>query len=490
MIKKTASKAALCVLAAQPFTLKSSVSGSAINLASVLTYGAIALNFGKKALGLLDTFATKGQGYMYSLWFLRDMKDKAVDFYDWLSHYINRTTFRKPEDVKKNLEEGFKKIKGQKKAKEAVMNFALDISHDKYRAEINKEKRTGADIILFTGTSGCGKSMMAEELAKSISTAPAFVISSGDIDIKNKNTIVSQLFGERNNYDSYEGRYQKPSEKNCLISYISRVKHGVVIINEYDKMHAKPSKDEQEDSALDPLDEVLRSFADTGTAYVCGKKIDASNITFILTSNEKMGGGEDDKNVKNAENGDSSTTKKEKDKISDSDKKSSVAAKKAEAATEAKAEESKEATKEEKQDINKNGKDENVKVNSKEDLSRTNVKRDKSFFNRIAKVEFESLAEEDLEGIVKDQYGKTMINYWKDYANIELDLSNIYKQVAKKAATMEEHGRSVKIIMRKLTGLLSKVYKKKESKVNEKVKKVLVNYDSEKDAFSLEEIKK
>ena len=490
MLKKTASKAALCILAAQPFTLKNSVSTNAMGLASILTYGAMALNFGKKALNLLDTFATKGQGYMYSLWFLRDMKDKAVDFYDWLSHYINKTTFRKPEDVKKNLEEGFKKIKGQEKAKEAVMNFALDISHDKHRAEINKEKRTGADIILFTGTSGCGKSMMAEELAKSISTAPAFVISSGDIDINNKTTIVSQLFGERNSYDSYEGRYQKPSEKNCLISYISRVKHGVVIINEYDKMHAKPLRDEKDDSALDPLDEVLRSFADTGTAYVCGKKIDASNITFILTSNEKMTSEKTKEDVKNTENSNSSFTKKEEDKIPDSHKEGSVEKKKTEAKTEIKEEEGKKA-KEENQNLNKNGKIKNVDVNKKEDLSRTNVKRDKSFFNRVAKVEFERLTQEDLEGIVKDQYGKNMIEYWKNYANIELDLSNIYKQVAKKASTMEEHGRSVKIIMRKLTGLLSKVYKKKEgNKVNEKVKKVLVNYDPEKDTFSLEEIKK
>ena len=490
MLKKNAPKAVLCILAAQPFTLKNSVNTNAIGLANILGYGALALSLGKKALSLLDTFATKGQGYMYSLWFLRDMKDKVVDFYDWLSHYINKTTFRKPDEVKKNLEEGFKKIKGQEKAKEAVMNFALDLSHDKHRAEINKEKRTGADIILFTGTSGCGKSMMAEELAKSISTAPAFVISSGDIDINNKTTIVSQLFGERNSYDSYEGRYQKPSEKNCLISYISRVKHGVVIINEYDKMHAKPSKDEKDDSALDPLDEVLRSFADTGTAYVCGKKIDASNITFILTSNEKMTEEKTNKVAKNTENSSSSVIKKEEDKISDSDKKSSVTAKKAETAKEANAEKIKGATKEEQQDINKNNKDGDIEVNKKEDLSRTNVKRDKSFFNRVAKVEFERLAQEDLEGIVKDQYGKTMIEYWKNYANIELDLSKIYKQVAKKASTMEEHGRSVKIIMRKLTGLLSKVYKKKESKVNEKVKKVLVNYDAEKDSFSLEELKK
>lgn len=398
-----------------------------------------------KVLGKIETFASKGMGYSYSLWFFRDIKNYAIDFYDWLKHKIIKTTFRKPEEVEKLLEKGFSKIKGQERAKEEVMDFALKVSNEKNEAEMNKKARKVADVILLTGTSGCGKSMMAKELASAISTAPAFVISSGDIDTNNKYSIVSQLFGQRQSTVGYGHDYQKPNEKNCLISYIERVKHGVIIIEEYDKMHCKS------------LDEVLRAFSDNGAANVCGQKVDASNITFILTSNESresvncklekpkaVNASGENKGVKNDQNEGNDIAQTNNDN----------------APIDA-------------QSIN------NISAENSSDVSRTNIWHDKSFMNRLTIVEFDDLTEKDYEEIVESEYGKSMPKYWKSYANITLDISKVFRPVARKAMKMDEHGRAPRKIMSKLTGILSRRSHELRGK------KVLVKYNEKENEFSL-----
>ena len=408
----------------------------------------------KVLLGYLDKFASRGWGYAYSVWFLRDMKYYADDFYDWLKHKLHRTNFREPLEAEKILRKGFEKIKGQKRAKEEVMDFALRVANEKNEAQMNKRQRKGADIILMTGTSGCGKSMMAKELANAVSNAPAFVISSGDIDSKNKDSIVSQLFGERHSEVGYD-RYQKTSEKNCLIAYIERVKHGVVIIEEYDKMHCES------------LDEVLRAFADNGSAYICGQKVDASNITFILTSNEskdsvkcKLKNKSENKSAKdkvnvlniNIENQNENKTKDANSKEPTSD---DFLANEDNVAT---------VPNNSDNDVNTHIKDAEV-----EDLSRTSVSHDKSFMNRLTTVEFNRLTLKDFEEIIKSEYGESMPKYWKSYANMTLNISAIFKPIAKKAISMDEHGRAPRKIMSKLTGLLSRESRKLNGK-NVKVK--------------------
>ena len=409
----------------------------------------------KVLLGYLDKFASRGWGYAYSVWFLRDMKYYADDFYDWLKHkLLYRTKFREPAETEKILKKGFEKIKGQKRAKEEVMDFALRVTNEKNEAQINKRNRKGADIILMTGTSGCGKSMMAKELANAVSNAPAFVISSGDIDSKNKDSIVSQLFGERHSEVGYD-RYQRTSEKNCLIAYIERVKHGVVIIEEYDKMHCES------------LDEVLRAFADNGSAYICGQKVDASNITFILTSNEskdsvkcKLKNKTDNKSAPNKANTeDVNSENQNENKTKDANSKEPTS-------DDFLANEDNVATvpNNSDNDVNTHIKDAEV-----EDLSRTSVSHDKSFMNRLTTVEFDRLSLKDFEEIIKSEYGESMPKYWKSYANITLDISAIFNPIAKKSISMDEHGRAPRKIMSKLTGLLSRESRKLNGK-NVKVK--------------------
>ena len=438
----------------------------------------------KVLLGYLDKFASRGWGYAYSVWFLRDMKDYADDFYDWLKHKLYRTKFREPAETEKILKKGFEKIKGQNRAKEEVMDFALRVSNEKNEAQMNKRQRKGADIILMTGTSGCGKSMMAKELANAVSNAPAFVISSGDIDSKNKDSIVSQLFGQRQSNVGYGHAMAKTSEKNCLIAYIERVKHGVVIIEEYDKMHCES------------LDEVLRAFSDNGSAYVCGKKIDASNITFILTSNESKDSVQcktknkakevvqeqaNAKNV-NSENETNNYVKNVDESTFDITKNELASVVQDQANIKNVNSENK---------TNNNVKNLNVSIfdivknksasaeTENKDLSRTSVHHDKSFMNRLTTVEFERLSLEDFEEIIKSEYGKSMPKYWKSYANITLDISSIFKPIAKKAISMDEHGRAPRKIMSKLTGLLSRESRKLKGK------KVKVQYDELENKFFL-----
>ena len=233
------------------------------------------------------------------------------------------------------------------------------------------------------------------------------------------------------------------------------------------------------------LDEVLRAFSDNGSAYVCGQKIDASNITFILTSNESKDSVQCKTKNKakevvvqeqaNAKNVDESTFDITKNELA------SVVQDQANI---------KNVNSKNETNKNVNGsifgiiKNKSASAETEnEDLSRTSVHHDKSFMNRLTTVEFEKLSLEDFEEIIKSEYGKSMPKYWKSYANITLDISSIFKPIAKKAISMDEHGRAPRKIMSKLTGLLSRESRKLKGK------KVKVQYDEVENKFFLNEIR-
>ncbi len=464
VIVRRFSKLGICLLSAQTLALANSGGSQAFGIPSLWDL----YDLGGWAIEKINAFSDKAVGYDHAYWFLSQMSEKASDWYDWLSNKAKAFTFRKPKDVERLLKEGFKRIKGQERAKKEVMNFALGISHEKNNALMRKEKRKGADIILFTGTSGCGKSMMARELAHALSTAPPVIISAGDVDINDKESIVSQIFGTRQKqYGDY--RYQKPNEKNCLLLAIERIPHLVIIVDEYDKMYSPA------------FDEVLRAFSDNGTANLLGQKVDASNVTFILTSNEsvrsakpnkKADGKKDQANgasvgvpEKNTENA-TGQPKNEENKPINSTPPDDANANVPEESTENAAEQPKN--------------EENKAIdNTPYDPSRTEVKRDVSAMNRYTHIEFDSLTNAEYVGIAKKEFEESLLKYWKKYANIDLDLSNIYESVAKKAATMEEHGRAIRKLIRKLVGTLSKNEKKLKGK------KVTVYYDDEENQFVL-----
>lgn len=81
------------------------------------------------------------------------------------------------------------------------------------------------------------------------------------------------------NYDNY----WNPGERGFARYIKDHSTDGVVIINEYDKMYDKKSGENH------PLDETLRAFIDEGKAIINGKEYDCSGITFILTTNESAG---------------------------------------------------------------------------------------------------------------------------------------------------------------------------------------------------------
>ena len=501
MVKNKKLRIAISTAVIGQLAVVSSSKSSAVNLAELWDKT-------KKVFGYVDTFLSKGMGYAYAMYFLRDIKDVSVDFCDWLKHKVIKTTFREPKEAEKIFKEETERIHGQEGAKKKSMYFLLRVLHEKNRARMCNRERKGADIILYAGTSGCGKSMMAKALAKAISTAPAFVVTSGDIDTSNKDSIVSQLFGKWRSEVNYDGRYQKTREKNCLIAYIERVKHGVVIIEEYDKMHCKD------------LDEVLRAFCDGGVAHVCGQKVDASGITFILTSNEDLKSVKNDLKNKNLENknggevknkvkgtnvcqsstneqknssekattvtSSSSSGSKEKNvetNKSDKDSNSSISSTQQSSTSDIKEDTKKEHTMPASTTENSSSSSDRLSTDTDSeksefvDLSRTSVDHDKSYMNRLTIVEFDKLRLKDFEEIVRD-YGKSIPQYWKKYANITLDISNIFKPVARKAMSMDEQGRAPRRIIGNLEGELSI----RSSELNGK--KVKVNYNERKDKFS------
>ena len=537
-MNKNKKRAVLCLLAAQPFVIKNSVNTSAIGLSALVKIGTTAWDWGGKALEYLDNFASKGQGYMNTVWLISSLSGYARNWYNQTRCFFNKTTLSTPAEFRKKFEEACKEIKGQEKQKRDLLYFGLGAIHDlSYNERIAKKGEGKAKVkvkckpkcVMLTGRSGNGKTKMAEAFAKAYSSAPPFILSSSNIDANSGVSVVDQLFGTGGGssvyggYGGYGGRYREDGEENSFISYIKRVKYGVIIVNEYDKMVIKMQNSKQNKNGVNSLDEVFRTMFDGDPVYWNGKKLidpdDLANVTFILTSNEKKqeersteaystfrdekvpgpSGTESNLDSKfktlllgasanvntdvkeniSSESKVSELSKSEgKEKKEGNDEKGDKKESEKEKVNGVDFEEAREAT---------DGK--NAKERKLKDLSRTNVERDQSFLNRIKIIELDDLTLENFEEIAKDQYGDDMINYWKEYANIDLDLSKIYKPVAKKASTMPEHGRAVESIMRDLTGLLSTTFEeyleKNESKRG-RPKRVVVNYDEKTNTFSIE----
>ncbi|MBR1779461.1 MAG: AAA family ATPase [Clostridia bacterium] len=118
--------------------------------------------------------------------------------------------------------------------------------------------------------------------------------------------------------------------------------------------------------------------------------------------------------------------------------------------------------------------------------SRTNlVKHDRSFLNRVKKVIFENLTEEDYENIAKNEYGEKFKNYWKDFANIDLNMESIYSHIAKKAVKENKGSRIINSVMDGLTKELAEFTEENNRKGQEPIN-VCVSYDEDADKFSLD----
>lgn len=176
------------------------------------------------------------------------------------------------------------------------------------------------------------------------------------------------------------------------------------------------------------LDEIMRTIADQGIVNVKGQVIDCRNTTFIITSNECT----------------QAITSGNQDKITDKDEIDDGTG------------------------------------------SRTNtVKHDKSFLNRVKKIVFDNLTEEDYENIVKSEYGEKFKNYWRSFANFDLDLEDVYNHIAKKAVSENKGSRVINSVMDGLNKELADFACKNPIDPNSSPLKLYVSYDENKDEFTL-----
>lgn len=183
------------------------------------------------------------------------------------------------------------------------------------------------------------------------------------------------------------------------------------------------------------LDEVFRTVSDQGIVNVRGQTLDCRGITFIITSNENT-------NCLKAGN---------QDEIENLDDGTG---------------------------------------------SRTFIKHDKSFLNRVKLIEFENLSEKDYEEIAISEYAESFPKYWEKYANIKLNMGDTFKNIAKMAVKENKGARVIHSAMDGLTKELAEyTVKNKQQTSNlgknepEKAVNLLVSYDSENNQFSLNEVK-
>lgn len=189
---------------------------------------------------------------------------------------MNKVDVDPVEPVKSdsNLKKAFKEIKGQEKAKKQLRGAISQIIISKYSKFKNNEDYNKADVFYFIGPSGVGKTFMAVKLCEHkviTNDDQPYIVSSGDVDTKSKDTIIEQIFGPKVSDYSYDGNKKT---KSSLYSYIKNHPSGVVVFDEYDKFSNKS------------LDEFFRTAMDKGKVIVAGQELDCSGVTFILTSNE------------------------------------------------------------------------------------------------------------------------------------------------------------------------------------------------------------
>ncbi|MDQ5983361.1 MAG: hypothetical protein RUMPE_00372 [Eubacteriales bacterium SKADARSKE-1] len=177
------------------------------------------------------------------------------------------------------------------------------------------------------------------------------------------------------------------------------------------------------------LDEIMRTITDQGVISVKGQIIDCSSIIFIITSNESSG---------SVNGGNQEIDKKIDDGTG----------------------------------------------------SRTTIKHDKSFLNRIKVVEFENLTETNYEEIARAEYHNNFTNYWLKFAGIELYMGDTFQHVAKRTANENKGSRTIKNIMDGLIKELANTVISPEFNNNCKNTKIFVSYNEDTDTFTLKIIPK
>lgn len=203
---------------------------------------------------------------------------------------------------RKWLQEQLEKIKGQPEVVKEVLSLFDRIVASRELTDASKEEENGVErvaknrpnFVVFNGTAGTGKSVVAEILAKALSPNAKFekVMSSSmeklSKDSGRSGDILSTLL-----YVPHYVFLQKDDVKTPG-NYIKNNPRGVVIIDEYDKVSADFCSDNstviqtpEGEKYCNPYDEAFRRiYEDPIYSTSGGTDLDLSEVTFILTSNE------------------------------------------------------------------------------------------------------------------------------------------------------------------------------------------------------------
>lgn len=369
----------------------------------------------KAAYGKLSRFTSAQKDVIIVLSSLPWIARSAVTYAGTLKNKILPRKQLKPDQIVANLDEGFKKIKGQAEPKRKIRKAIDGIIGKKQMAKASNAKYKRGDVIYLVGPSGVGKTFSAEILAKALmGKYKPLVLSPANVDLVSKTSVVSQLFGLQSGFSYYGGSDMK--EQASLVQYIKLNPGGVVIINEYDKMHTPG------------LDEIFRTIMDDGEVNIQGQKIDCSGVTFIITSNEST----------------ASASGANLDETKDDDGTG----------------------------------------------SRTHIKHDKAFMNRVNLVEFENLRYEDYKEIAKDTFEGIAKNFEKQYG-IQVNVDGIIDGAAKRAEKINQGSRPIVDDM--INGFIQILMAKRredETGENGKGKTFSAFYDQDKDEFQISEINK
>ncbi len=309
------------------------------------------------AWNLIDTGFEKLSKFSKRISYVSNLKYHAKSIGDSISESYKKW-LRKLEppkdlnlkDVPEKISSLFEKIKGQAKAKIQIRAAIENILRERDYMERIGEEYSHGDVLYFIGPSGVGKTMMAEGLARYniLTTHPDVYFVSASDVDPDSRQSVIDQLFGGSPY-SYSGGYSGNCEN--LSPIINKQRSLVKFLT--DNPGGIVIVDEYDKMWTKSLDEIFRTIVDRGELRVGSQTINCKGTIFILTSNESsasiLGGNQD------------STASVEHDDGTG---------------------------------------------------SRTVVKHDKSFLNRIKPIEFENLSQEDYANIARDEYQFYLTDYW------------------------------------------------------------------------------
>ncbi len=361
-------------------------------------------------------------------WTVSQLWNQFLDFRKYVDRKIN-TEELSLDDAFGNLDKLFKEIKGQEKAKNQVKSIVYGILHRKNQAKLMGHKYDRGDVLYFAGPSGVGKTLMAKGLAKyKILTTNADPFYMSASEVDKES---SESVVDQLFGNKYYGGYGGYGYDNGGRNVITKPKNLVKYLN--DNPDGIVIVDEYDKMWSPALDEVFRTIVDKGTISVKGQTIDCSGITFILTSNESKssleGGNQDQTQDKDVDDGTG---------------------------------------------------------------SRTKIKHDKSFINRLQPVEFENLSSAEYAQIINKEIKKDLVDYWADPNVKGLKVNLDEKCLKDMAVVVEKKNQGARYITKLQSDLFRDISMKvfeveKDKKDFYRGKKINVEFNPDTEEFTLKD---